>query len=56
VAALISSTSPWARATTTATGPARSCRLGRALISVEQLAQLRKLIAEAKADTTRFCR
>jgi hypothetical protein len=24
-------------------------------ISAEQLAQLRKLIAEAKADTTRFC-
>jgi len=25
-------------------------------VSAEQLAQLRKLIAEAKADTTRFCR
>jgi len=25
-------------------------------ISAEQLAQLRKLIAEAKADTVRFCR
>jgi hypothetical protein len=44
-----------ARATTTATRLARSSRLS-STISAEQLAQLRKLVAEAKADTARFCR